>query len=215
MGCQVLLQGIPTQGLNPSLLRWQGVVLTAEPPGSPCSVCAPVLILLVLMTPLQPPGPASSRLPSVLLLRPPLPSQPVWGAEFSGQILSSSEHRALNWDQESRELPAGPSCCQRSGPRNPLPPLSFPPPTRPAQVPTAAWVKTPSSLAWPALLPEALECGPVFLGAQGDGEPGGEEPRAPQSQMGLVSKPGSAHHSGTWFWGSPAWEMPRDPAHAP
>ena len=97
----------PDPGAEPESPVLAGGFLTAEPPGSPCSVYTLVLILLILTTPLQPPGPASSRLPSVLLLRPPLPSQPIWEAEFSRQILRSGDHRALNRDQASRELPAG------------------------------------------------------------------------------------------------------------
>ena len=209
--------GDPQPGTEPESPALAGGFLTAEPPGSPCGVYTPVRILLFLTTPLHPPGPASSHLPSVLLLRPPLPSQPVWGAESGGHILSSGDRRAPSQDQGTRECPAGRSCCQQAGTQEPSSPS-----------PSSTHSSSPGSNSslcedpraprpQPALLPEALECSSVFLGAHGDGEPGGEELRVPPSpgQMGLASKPGSAHHSGTWFWGSPGWEMPLDPAHAP
>lgn len=42
-----------------------------------------------------------------------------------------------------------------------------------------------------------------------------KSPEPPRSHVSLASRPGPANHSTTWFWESPAWEMPLEPCPQP
>lgn len=89
-------------------------------------------------------------------------------------------------------------------------PLLLPPPTQSSPgANSSLWVKHPSPR--PSLHRcLKLSSGSCFLGAQGISLVKSPEP----PEHGLVSKPGLCPSLWGVVLGSPAWEMPRDPAHA-